>query len=170
MRRDSLASPPLENTPTMVHSLSRSATWSPISTPRNSACAPLPTIISRRPGLNVRPSMIWISGRTVPAAGSMPRTVSPARVPSSLRSKVHGHEHLRSRGGVALRRACDTRRVLDGGDGVDEHCARQFVVRSAPQARPRDPRGPCRRAYATGSVSSPARRPRRRRRPRCRLR
>ena len=78
---------PLAKMPTTVHSEPRMRITWPSSAPWNWRITPRPTISSRRPGVKVRPAMIFSCGRSANACGSTPRTVmfAPCRR-SSLRT------------------------------------------------------------------------------------
>src|SRR5882724_4182623 len=70
---DSWTSPPLSKVPTTVQSLSRNAMREPTPSPANCRAALWPTITSRTPRPNGRPSTIRTSSRMVKAAGCTPR-------------------------------------------------------------------------------------------------
>ena len=76
---DSIASPEV-NTPATCHGWVPSRTSLPGVRPANWRAAPRPTISSRRPGVNLRPSMIFTCGRTAQACSLTPRSCT---LPSS---------------------------------------------------------------------------------------
>ena len=87
---DSCTSPPLAKMPTTVQSLSRKAMREPTSRPANWRAALRPTMTSRTPRSNGRPSTIRTSSRMANAAGWTPRngtllgSVSPLRGRSTI--------------------------------------------------------------------------------------
>ena len=111
---------PEANTPATFHGWAPSRTSLPGVRPANWRAAPRPTISSRSPGVNLRPSMIFTCGRTAQACSLDAAQLHAALLVggAALHRQVGGDDDLVGDDRLALGVAGDARRLRDLDDAL----------------------------------------------------